>query len=242
MDLLIQPKNSVRPVPSVRHRETEYYDGGAFLTYPLRKNKPWMIPNDELGEINFRAHEAIHPMPHEELEAFLQTWLYFGLIFEFCYLWNQSPESTETKTLRDEELRLMYNLCRSDNGRCIISSDIVEGFPSLPKFNWESKDDFQKRCVHLGECLKRTNSVLSFVGLDFDLSLRVSIAALENYLGGHISRVCTEYDFWPPIYGNISSMGLHTSKICLSMENSGWRPNDIERIKDIYTQCRPGIS
>jgi hypothetical protein len=142
MDLLIQPKSPVRPVPRVRYRETEYYDGGPFLTYPLRKNKPWMLPNDELGENNLGAHEVLLPTPHEELETFLQTWLYFGLIFEFCYFWNQSPESTETEMSRDEELQMMYNLCRSDDGRFIVSSDIGERFPYLPNFSWESKEDF----------------------------------------------------------------------------------------------------
>jgi hypothetical protein len=232
MDLLIQPKSPVRPVPRVRYRETEYYDGGPLLTYQLRKNKPWMIPNDELGEMNFSAHEALHPTPHKELETFLQTWLYFGLIFEFCFFENDSSGFSAARTPLHKKLEMMYNVFRSDDGRFIISSDIVEGFPSLPKFNWESKEDFQKRCVHLGECLKRTNSVLSCVGPDFDLSLRFSIAALEDYLGGHIARVCTEYGFSPPIYCNISSRGLHTSEICLSMENSGWCPSDIERIKD----------
>jgi hypothetical protein len=129
MDLLIQPKNPVRPVPSVSYRETECYDGGPFLTYPLRKNKPWMIPNDELGETNFRTHDVLHPTPHEELEAFLQIWLYFGLIFEFYYFENEATEAPV-----DKKIQMVYHVFRSDDREFIISSDLGEVYPYLPKF------------------------------------------------------------------------------------------------------------
>jgi hypothetical protein len=234
MDILIQPKSTTRPVPSVRYRHTEKYDGGPFLTYPLRRNKPWMIPNDELGESNFSKHEVLHPTPHEELESFLQIWLYFGLIFEFLFFGNKGPDSADREdTPRDKDIRMMYDLFRSDDRRFIISSEIRAIFPELFKFSWESKEDYLRRCKHLDLCLIRTNFVLDCVGPDFDPSLKFAIAALEDYLGGHISRACVKYQFGS-MYFNISSKGTHSSEICGAMEKSGWCPSDIQRIKDKY--------
>jgi hypothetical protein len=114
MDLLIQPKNPVRPPPSVRYRDAEYYDGGPFLIYPLRKSKPWMILNDELGEANFRTHEALHPTLHEELETFLQTWLYFDLIFDFCFFENDSSGSSAARMPLHKKLEMIFGAMMAD--------------------------------------------------------------------------------------------------------------------------------
>lgn len=61
----------------------EPYDGGPFLTYPVRENRPEIIPDaGQVGENPLREHERLHPTRNKEFEAFCQTWLFFGLINE----------------------------------------------------------------------------------------------------------------------------------------------------------------
>ena len=60
------------------------YDGGPFLTYPVRENKPEVIVDSAngAGKLPFWEYQKNHPTPNEEFEAFCQTWLFFGLINE----------------------------------------------------------------------------------------------------------------------------------------------------------------
>ena len=59
------------------------YDGGPFLTYPVRDNRSEIIPDaGQAGGNPLREHERLHPTPNKEFEAFCQTWLFFGLINE----------------------------------------------------------------------------------------------------------------------------------------------------------------
>lgn len=56
----------------------EEYDGGSFLTYPIRKNKSYKIP----GDVSQIDTQSLHQVPLEEVEAFFQTWLFLGLLQE----------------------------------------------------------------------------------------------------------------------------------------------------------------
>jgi len=72
MDHLILPKGA-EPYITVPYRCTEHYDDGDFLTYPERKG--WTREH-LLGKENFGGRSSA------EVEAFFQTWLYFGCLLE----------------------------------------------------------------------------------------------------------------------------------------------------------------
>jgi hypothetical protein len=61
----------------------EKYDGGPFLTYPRRKEVPWVTPDVEVSlYLPHTAFEMMHPTSKEEQESFMQAWLLFGLFNE----------------------------------------------------------------------------------------------------------------------------------------------------------------
>jgi len=72
MDHLILPEGA-EPYITVPYRCTEHYDDGDFLTYPERKG--WTREH-LLSKENFGGRSSA------EVEAFFQTWLYFGCLLE----------------------------------------------------------------------------------------------------------------------------------------------------------------
>lgn len=81
MEHFLLPKNPSSPPVKVPYVCQEPYDGGPFLEYPIRKNKPWLLCDSASPSyMVHRIREATHPTPARELEAFLQTWLFFGLL------------------------------------------------------------------------------------------------------------------------------------------------------------------
>ena len=85
MDHLPIPNHAVRneraAVPYVCLKD---YDGGPFLTYPVREGVAHALPPDGNipGGSPYRQHEQTYPTPKQEQEDFLQRWLFFGLVHE----------------------------------------------------------------------------------------------------------------------------------------------------------------
>ena len=82
MEHLVRPTSAAsQPYETVAYI-SEKYDGGDFLTYPIRIGKPHMLhsPYDLDSCLTFRERERQHPTPTKELESFFQAWLFFGLI------------------------------------------------------------------------------------------------------------------------------------------------------------------
>ena len=66
----------------------EPYDGGPFLMYPLRTNpqRPYFMSTGNNARSSL--YHAARLIPTGDLEAFFQSWLFFGLlkeIFQDCY-------------------------------------------------------------------------------------------------------------------------------------------------------------
>ena len=65
------PTGTVHGLESVPYVCEKPYDGGPFLTYPVRENRPEIIPDaGQAGENPLREHERLHPTPNKEFEAF----------------------------------------------------------------------------------------------------------------------------------------------------------------------------
>ena len=72
----------------------EEYDGGPSLTYPRRAgmSTPFHVIGNDDGSwcyLSDPGRACLESMPKYELEAFCQTWLFFGLIYEIlCKFYN----------------------------------------------------------------------------------------------------------------------------------------------------------
>ena len=139
------------------------YDNGPFLTYPVRENRPEIVPDAAIaGKPSLRDHEALHPTPNEEFEAFCQTWLFFGMINEF-----------------------LGNICTSadflrsgvDGTGSIISTSQL---PALVERWVTSVQDGSSSITyeHVAKCLRLTYTTLNATGPDFDLSVKLCIASV----------------------------------------------------------------
>ena len=142
------------------------YDGGPFLTYPIRENRPQVIsdPANGSGKMPSWEYEKRHPTPNEEFEAFCQTWLFFGLINE-----------------------LLGNICewadfvRPDKvGDCrIISTSRLPGLIEV----WVKsiEDGFSTTTYeHVAACLRQVFDTLRAARPEFDLRIKFCIASVSE--------------------------------------------------------------
>ena len=144
------------------------YDGGPFLTYPIREGVAHALPPDGNipGGSPYRQHEQTYPTPKQEQEDFLQRWLFFGLIHEILGDRYKPEELISTFQTDDGEIRL------------VRTTDLVE---TLNK--WII--DIRTNCVnprhnyeHLAECLRVAFATIRGTGPDFDLRVKMSLASL----------------------------------------------------------------
>jgi hypothetical protein len=91
MEILPLPLNPTSKAEEVPYVSTERYDGGSFLGYPARHGRPEMVTPSYPPGTDFNMREKANPTPIRELEAFYQTWLYFGLLCEFAEVNSDSP-------------------------------------------------------------------------------------------------------------------------------------------------------
>lgn len=140
------------------------YDGGPFLTYPIRENRPRIISNtaDTPGNVPFWQYEELHPSPNKDFEAYCQTWLFFGLINE-----------------------LLGNICKSadflrpdgvGDGRTISTSRL----PGLVEQWVKSIEDGFSTITyeHIAKCLCLTFRTLRAARPEFNLSVKLCIASV----------------------------------------------------------------
>lgn len=78
MDHLPLPKNSPLDPIEVPYSCTSDYDGKPMLEYPIRRG--WKVNYSPYG-IRYLDENGLKPT-NAELEAFIQTWLYFGFLHE----------------------------------------------------------------------------------------------------------------------------------------------------------------
>ena len=139
------------------------YDNGPFLTYPVRENRPEIVPDAAIaGKASLRDYEKLHPTPNEEFEAFCQTWLFFGMINEFL-----GDICTSADFLRPGV----------DGTSSIISTSKL---PALVERWVTSVQDGSSSMTyeHVAKCLRLTYTTLQATGPDFDLSVKFCIASV----------------------------------------------------------------
>jgi hypothetical protein len=224
MNILTLPKYPTSTITRVPYVSSERYDGGAFLTYPQRKGKEY---NAHGKLVNLR--KSYNTAPTNDLGPFIQTWLYFGLLFEFL-------EGIE-QLANDIVLDWIYDkfLARDKDGTYPDSLPIIS--PVLNLWHWKPQyqeiNACKQRCDHLFECLMLTIGTLRMSGLDLEHRIIYSISALAECLTTFICYVSKNLNHGskhPIPWGN----GFLTADVGKEMLAAGWCPSDIESVKLKY--------
>ena len=148
MDHLPLPSNPTHSCPRVPYVSLQPYDGGPFLHYPERR------PLSNSSSIT-------------ELESFLQTWLYFGLLHEVL----------------GQEFRLEGYLRDDDEGSRVCSTFLLRDLGSWINQAREWNTGFrEEKRYHLACCLNAVSSSMFALHTSsdgrFNRGIRQSIAAL----------------------------------------------------------------
>ena len=190
------------------------YDNGPFLTYPVRENRPEIVPDAAIaGKASLQEYERLHPTPNEEFEAFCQTWLFFGMINEFL-----GNICTPADFLRPGV----------DGTSSILSTSQL---PALVERWVASVQDGSLSITyeHVAKCLRLTHTTLKATGPDFDLSVKFCIASvgeLFEYAANRafeignlvLENACPTS--WRVPFGGAT----HFERL---LERSGWCPSQI---------------
>lgn len=173
MDHLPTSKQAIRKdstaVPFLCQRD---YDYGPFLDYPTRSGMlPALSAGDIIpGRLPFLQHEKVHAMPKHEVEPLLQTWLFFGLIYELLgpnfkpqdFIRFSKDVDEQHKSLTTSSL--VHEL---DQWVAQVQSKTIKSLPSYDR---------------IAECLRLTYAVLGAVCPDFDPVMKLSLASLGEIL------------------------------------------------------------
>lgn len=228
MDHLFLPKD---PLPTtldkVPYMCVEKYDGGPFLTYPLRKGKPWMVPDkaDPLY-IPYVIYEVMRPTPKAEQESFMQTWLFFGFLNEVL----GDLYSEEDFVVKDDA---------AESDRFVVCTGKLRPLlEAACKLRFEEEPHaIQKQFENLRECLLLLITVSSAFRSDFDWGLMCSIAAVHEatvYSIHHITKKVGS--------GEIPTMPWAGKYFRVAIRNrmleAGWCSSEIERAKDKFSNTQ----
>jgi hypothetical protein len=97
------------PVPRIPHISKERYDGGPWISYPSRNGKPLSAWDGKTFDLlEYHRSQRVNPTPLEELEPFIQTWLYFGLLAEFLCV-NVSQLGIASSLVDEQEFKEIVN-------------------------------------------------------------------------------------------------------------------------------------
>lgn len=208
------PSGSVHGLETVPYVCEKSYDGGPFLTYPIRENRPEIVPDAaNVGKKFLWQYEELQPTPNKEFEAFCQTWLFFGLINELLGNSCNSADFVQAGKIGD---------CR------IISTSrlpmLIEQWISSVQ-NGPSTMTYE----HVAKCLRLTHTTLLAAGPEFDPSVKFCIASvgeLFEYAANKAFRIenlvldnrCPAS--WPILFGEATWVDR--------FGKSGWCPSQIE--------------
>ncbi len=161
--LPVVPNGTVQGLDKVPWVCTKSYDGGPFLSYPIREDRPEIIPDAaSAGKQLLSEYENLHPTPNKEFEAFCQTWLFFGLINEL--LGNNCKSADFVRPDKDGD------------GEIISTSRL----PGLVE-QWMTSIENGSTTMtyeHVAKCLRLTHATLMAARPDFNLSVKFCIASV----------------------------------------------------------------
>ncbi|KAL8723901.1 MAG: hypothetical protein Q9181_007091 [Wetmoreana brouardii] len=228
MEHLPLPRDVAAPGPShVPYVCREDYDGGPFLTYPIRQGKAHVLVAVE--ELRHRYDPSLILLPVVELEDLIQTWLFFGLLREVL---GDSCKSSQfvQMTTATESPRIVNTSGLLPEIKAWVT-DVQQS--SCTKFEKQAQYD------HIAECLQLTATVLHAVQHElqpkFNRTIRMSIASVAQLLGNatnvayNITDLIRENkcpETWRLFYDD--------PEVSLQLRRNGFCPSEIKRIRGIF--------
>lgn len=197
----------------------EEYDGGPFLTYPLRKGRAYMVP--AVGHVSYMGHELLHPTPASELEPFLQTWLFFGLLQEILgELYNH-----------DDFVRIDES--KSSPTTVVSTSKLLALVDTWIRNIATTKSNARITYDHIAECLWLARTTLQAAPADFNPSQKYSTASVAELIGLAADKA---FDV-EPLYSKCPSvwtLNLHNLQRDSQMLTNGWCPSEISKSMHLF--------
>lgn len=246
MDLLCEPASPATPPRKTPYVCDELWDGGPFKTYPIRKGKVGLVPphlRHFLGPGTFPEpyHEMLYPTPKEDIQPFLQTWLWFGLLAEMLGL-NEVSNGVRLveSTIAAEGIRNLYAstvYTGDDDGKQYISAKEVLNSARLIAERQRLAPNLLERLIYIRDCLQYVNLMIPSA-LNLDEIVRYSICALGEYFSTGLASMVGQSN--PKIEVPNLAFSWHQNymksggTIDEGMLQRGWCPSETEKIRSQF--------
>ena len=211
MEHLRLPRGAVlTEVDLVPYVADEDYLGVPFLSYPIQKGFSHALPI--LGQSEFRVYNTLHPTPVADLERFLQTWLFFGLLQEV--LGPSYRHKDFVRVVRDS----------SGERQVLTTSKLLSLLDQWVPSAAEKARSSDKWCDHLAKCLDIVSQ--SFIVQDAPFNPRISFSIATT--GELIASAATHF-----FKVGSRNRFVHAWTVCISkspqiqqMYSNGWCKNE----------------
>lgn len=218
------------------------------MSYPDRKGKMITAWNGiEFDSLEYNRCERINPTSVKELESFLQTWLYFGLLFEIGAGFHASIAEGQSETPAPdlmEFLDKMYDdmVFQEGNDSFVkLSSEYLDSFfeKALSQVSQDAPATTKRRYFdHIILCLTYAHPMITAsVPKTFNHAVRYSIAALGELITYAMNFLANRFEI-PMTFGRSWSNGFFNEEMRRSMRDHGWCPSDIARTENKYNSIQ----
>ena len=246
MDLLCEPNDPISPLEDrTPYVCIEKWDGGVFRTYAHRKGKTRVLPSSlryipDLPPAEQPYLETLYPTPREELQPFLQTWLFFGMLAEMLSL-NEVAEGErliDEATANESIAKLHADLATRDNGIDYLDAAAVLSWGDLFRERLALAPDRKQRMIYLCQCLQYAMALLNGTQENVDHTVRYSINALGELFSTGIYAASTLAQ--PKVQLPVLGFSWHNNFIRAGglvekrMLDQGWCPSEIEKIRSTF--------
>ncbi|KAJ3496823.1 hypothetical protein NLG97_g2375 [Lecanicillium saksenae] len=245
MDFLPLPPDPTIETPETPFLSSEDWDLGPFCTYLNRKHldlglaeAPDLPIND--ARLTVKLQWLFDAIPAPKLQAFVQTWLFFGLLAEFLSL-NELEDGTRLVSHEEarEELASLYREFskESDNGKLLIGKPLLAKSAVLTE-RLNMSANIGSRFHYLHWCLTRSMLIINNCFNQLDYSVHYSITGLGEFF---VTKLHADSYFTNP-RTIMPTAGFnwfrHYMKAGGDLEeqmlNVGWCPSQIENIRNYF--------
>ena len=243
MEHLPLPSDVAAPGPSaVPYLCKEEYDGGPFLTYPSRRGNLGIPTADKLVAATDFAW--VLRISLSELEAFLQTWLFFGLLKEILGDVFDSSQYVIVATEASPQpgiAPISSSWPSNSSKREVNTSKLVPAIKvwmKQVKDSSASRNERQTEIEHIGACLTMVSDVLQAVvhskRSDLNPLIQISIASVcelvqqatyEVYGSDKFSKDNHSVGTWPLFYIR--------SRNAVQIRENGLCPYEVHRVQNL---------
>ncbi|KAL8687601.1 MAG: hypothetical protein Q9218_006274 [Villophora microphyllina] len=227
MEHLTLPRDVAAPGPSlVPYVCKEEYDGGPFMTYTERLGGLKSLAAE--AQLDYDYFGRVSRIPLVELESFVQTWIFFGLLTEV--LGNLFVPSQYVATASSANPAKVLNTSQ------LVPT--IETWMQQVQQSADTEEEKKNRYNHIAACLRHTSTVLNAVRSsmrsDFNPLIRSSIASVGELLTQATNRVYVVEDFFkdnhcPGVWQLLYDDSFYAKQLL----SSGYCPHEVHRIRNL---------